>query len=127
MIKPLAKLALVRPSFSPDPALPLTDPAAAYIGSNDPSDPLLSPILHPKLSALPPVYMTTSNKDPLNDDAYMFKQKQKQEGVDVTLNEYDGYPHFFHMLPHLEASQRFMGDLATAVRGVEGRSSKPGY
>ncbi|KAK3717617.1 hypothetical protein LTR37_005684 [Vermiconidia calcicola] len=88
----------------------------AYIGSSSPSDPLISPIFHPKLSQLPYVYLTTSNKDPLNDDALMFQHKLKAEGVQHTLNEYDGYPHFFHLLPHLEMSLKFMTDLTMAIR-----------
>ena len=89
---------------------------AAYTGSHSPSNPLISPIFHSQLRQLPPVYLTTSNKDPLNDDAYMLQHKLKAEGIEIMLKEYDGYPHFFHMLPHLEMSQRFMTDLADAIR-----------
>jgi acetyl esterase/lipase len=68
------------------------------------------------MSKLPPVYSTTSNKDPLHDDAVLLKHKLQQDGVEVTLNHYDGYPHFFHLLSQLQASQKFMADLAQAIR-----------
>ena len=94
----------------------LTHDLDAFTGSSDPAHPLISPGFHPKLSALPYVYSTTSNKDPLNDDAMMLRHKLKQEGVEVELREYDGYPHFFHILSHLQGSQRFMADLVDAIR-----------
>ena len=89
---------------------------AAYTGNAEPSNELLSPVLSPKLKDLPFVYMTTSNKDPLNDDAFMFQHAFQSAGGKGILKEYNGYPHFFHMLPHLEASQKFMADLAEAIR-----------
>jgi acetyl esterase/lipase len=46
----------------------------------------------------------------------ILQHKLKQEGVEFTLKEYDGYPHFFHILSHLKASQQFMADLAQAIR-----------
>jgi acetyl esterase/lipase len=52
----------------------------------------------------------------MNDDAMMLRHKLKQEGVEVTLKEYDGYPHFFHILSQLKMSQQFMADLAQAIR-----------
>jgi acetyl esterase/lipase len=88
----------------------------AFIGNSDPAHPLLSPIFHTALSKLPYVYTATSNKDPMNDDAMMLRHKLKQEGVEVTLKEYDGYPHFFHILSQLKMSQQFMADLAQAIR-----------
>ena len=87
----------------------------AYIGDHDPADPGISPIFHDKLGGLPPVYLTTSDKDPLNCDAEMMEYKLKRLGVDVELKEYKGYPHFFHVLP-LKATQRFNDDLAAAIR-----------
>ena len=88
----------------------------AYIGSSDPAHPLLSPLFHPGLSKLPYVYSATSNKDPMHDDAMMLRHKLKQEGVEITLREYNGYPHFFHILSQLKMSQQFMADLAEAIR-----------
>jgi acetyl esterase/lipase len=51
----------------------------------------------------------------MNDDAMMLRHKLQQEGVEVTLKEYDGYPHFFHILSQLKMSQQFMADLAQAI------------
>ena len=52
----------------------------------------------------------------MHDDAVLLKHKLEQDGVEVTLNQYDGYPHFFHILSQLHASQKFMADLAEVIR-----------
>lgn len=88
----------------------------AYTGSNDPAHGLISPVFHAKLGHLPPVYMTTTNKDPLYDDAKILKHKLDELGVSCTMREYDGYPHFFHALPILKTTAQFNQDLAEAVR-----------
>lgn len=89
---------------------------AAYIGSNDPANPLISPIFHPRLKDLPFVYFTTSNKDPANDEAKMLRHRLEELKVESVMKQYDGYPHFFHMLPMLKMTQTFYEDLAGAVR-----------
>lgn len=89
---------------------------AAFSGETSPDEPYLSPLFHRRLDQLPLTYVTTSNKDPLHDDANMLHHKLEQLGVANTLKQYDGYAHFFHMLPMLEASQRFMADLAQSMR-----------
>lgn len=90
---------------------------AAYLGGNsDPSNPLISPIFHSHLSHLPPAYLTTSDKDPLHDDAEMFEHKLKEFGKDIEVKDYKGYPHFFHAVPVLTATKQFHEDLVEAVR-----------
>lgn len=94
----------------------LTCSIAAYMGSHDARNPLISPIFHPVLAGLPPVYLTTSDKDPANDEAKMFHHRLTDVGVKSVLKEYDGYPHFFHAFPTLEITERFHVDLKEAVR-----------
>lgn len=90
--------------------------AEAYIGSNEPANPLLSPLFHEDLARLPPIYITTSDKDPLNDEAEMLNHKLASLDVDVAIKRYPGYPHFFHALPMLNMTKTFNEDLAQAVR-----------
>ncbi|PPJ61395.1 hypothetical protein CBER1_11342 [Cercospora berteroae] len=89
----------------------------AYLGEeNDPSHPGISPIFDSYLSKLPPVYLTTSDKDPLHDDAEMLAHKLKELDKDIEGKEYKGYPHFFHAVPVLEAMKHFHEGLVEAVR-----------
>ncbi|KAK4624447.1 Versiconal hemiacetal acetate esterase [Fulvia fulva] len=56
---------------------------AAYIGgSNDPANPLITSIFHEQLKSLPPAYLTTSGKDPLNDEARMLQCERPPGGDD---------------------------------------------
>lgn len=89
---------------------------AAYFGASNPAHPLISPIFHPNLSQLPYVYTTAANHDPTHDDAYMLRHRLRQEGVPHTLNQYDGFPHFFHIVASLGMSRKYMADLAEAIR-----------
>jgi acetyl esterase/lipase len=52
----------------------------------------------------------------MHDDAYMLRHQLRTAGVPHTLKQYDGYPHFFHILPQLEGSKKFMRDLEEAIR-----------
>lgn len=89
----------------------------AYLGKNNYAfNPLISPIFHSYLAKLHPVYLTTSDKDPLHDDAEMLQYKLKELGKDIEVKDYKGYPHFFHAVPVLEATKRFHKDLVDAVR-----------
>jgi acetyl esterase len=65
-----------------------------YIGSADPSDPLISPI-HADLQGLPPTLVVAAGFDPLRDDARAFAARLESAGVDVHLEEYERTFHGF--------------------------------
>ncbi|MFD7281111.1 alpha/beta hydrolase [Streptomyces sp. NPDC059862] len=107
---PVAQL-LVCPIVSGDPALPsrtafaegygltsfaierfievyLTDPAQRQ-------DPRFAPALSPDLAALPPTVLVGAGFDPLRDDARLFLDRLRAEGVRVLASEEPTLPHGF--------------------------------
>jgi versiconal hemiacetal acetate esterase len=83
------------------------------------TDPYFSPLLHPKLKALPRTYITESGTDTLRDDARLMKEKLEAEGVQVRYDAYEGYPHYSWTFPsqHLAAhSKEFFGNMAEGIK-----------
>jgi acetyl esterase/lipase len=81
-----------------------------------PTEPLWSLLLNPNLSKLPRTWIVACSKDPTHDEMLMFTDKLKKEGIDVSLEVCEGYPHFFWMLPMLQKSQEFMGKWVEQIR-----------
>lgn len=81
-----------------------------------PDEPLWSILLHPSLSALPPTYLAACTKDATYDETFILHDKLKELGNDVSLAVWDGYPHFFWMLPMLQKSKEFMARWVEEVR-----------
>lgn len=82
-------------------------------------DPYISPLLHPKLKALPRTYITESGTDTLRDDARLMKEKLEAEGVQIRYDAYEGYPHYSWTFPsqHLAAhSQEFFGNMVEGIK-----------
>lgn len=82
------------------------------------TEPLWSHLLNPNLSKLPKVWLAAPTKDPTYHEMLMFFDKLKKEGVDVTMEEAKGYPHFFWMLPMMQKSQEFLNTWAGVVRDM---------
>ena len=70
--------------------------AKNYIGENDPSNPLISP-LYANLKGLPPFLIHVGTDDMLLDDSRRIAQKAKDAEVMVTLKIYDKLWHVFHL------------------------------
>jgi acetyl esterase/lipase len=70
--------------------------AKNYIGDNDPSKPLISP-LYDDLKDLPPLLIHVGTDDMLLDDSRRIAQKAQDAGVKVTLKIYDKLWHVFHL------------------------------
>jgi monoterpene epsilon-lactone hydrolase len=108
-ISPWTDLALTGPtleenkkkdSLVPLEVLPLV--AKAYLKDTNPYDPLASP-LYSNLEGLPPLYLQVSNSEVLFSDAVRFAQKAEKNGVQVTLDVWEGmthaWPFFARFLP----------------------------
>jgi monoterpene epsilon-lactone hydrolase len=70
--------------------------AAAYIGSADPRDPLVSP-LFADLHGLPPLLLQVGSEEMLRDDNARMAAKAEAAGVSVTFEEWPDMIHVWHM------------------------------
>jgi acetyl esterase/lipase len=75
-----------------------------YAGDLSPADLRLSS-LYGSLLGLPPIAVFTGTRDLLNPDARRLNEKAAQQGVSLTLYEYEGMFHIFPMAPIREARQ----------------------
>ncbi|NDW04752.1 alpha/beta hydrolase [Jiella pacifica] len=61
----------------------------------DRADPIVSPLLSPDLSGLPPTLLVTCEHDPLRDEGEAFVARLGEAGVAVTSRRFDGMIHGF--------------------------------
>jgi len=66
-------------------------------------DPLYSPLLHPGIKFLPPVYIVATTKDPTHQETVFFVEKAKSQGVKVGSGELGGLAAF--LLDHAKIEQ----------------------
>ena len=103
------------------------DPAAVtwfydlYIGSNDPSDPRLSPAAVTDLGGLPPAFVITAELDPLRDEGTEYADRLARAGVDVEHHHYPDMLHgFFQMAgvtpTAIEATEAACAHVRSALR-----------
>ncbi len=78
-----------------DPILPvqdLIDSFAAYVGTADPSDPLVSPV-YGDYSGVTPLYLLAGTRELIGSDAIRTAAQARQDGCNVTLVISDGMWH----------------------------------
>lgn len=90
-----------------------------------PTEPLASVLLHPDLKLLPPTYLAAPTKDPTHQETIFLYEEMTKQGVDADLIEWEGYPHFFWIIPMLQKSAEFMRVWNEKLRGLIERASAP--
>ncbi len=70
--------------------------ARTYLAGADPRTPLASPI-HADLRGLPPLLIQVGAAEELLDDSIVLAERAKAAGVDVTLEQWDGMNHVWHI------------------------------
>ncbi|KAI5359927.1 putative alpha/beta hydrolase-3 [Septoria linicola] len=80
----------------------------SFAGERSP-DLRFTPLLHPNLKDLPTCYLQVAGLDPLRDEALIYEQALKENGVKTRLEVYDGYGHMFWTnWPELDRSKEFV-------------------
>ena len=77
--------------------------------------PLVSPLLEPDLTALPPAHIITAEYDALRDEGEEYGRRLAAAGVPVTVKRYDGMIHEFLRHPFDDAKVA-IDDATTALR-----------
>jgi versiconal hemiacetal acetate esterase len=73
-------------------------------------------LLHPHLGKLPRTYLVACGKDPTHDELLMLRDEIAVQGANVELKVYEGYPHFFFIVPTLKASAEFLDILVRKIQ-----------
>jgi acetyl esterase len=81
----------------------------------DKLNPLVSPLLEPDLSGLPPAFIMTAEYDALRDEGEEYGERLAAAGVPVTVKRYDGMIHEFLRHPFDDAKIA-IADATTALR-----------
>jgi len=84
-----------------------------YVPNGDLKNPLAAP-LHASLEGLPPLLIQVGSRETLLDDAVRMGKKAEDDGVDVTLDVWDGQVHVFQIF----ASRLDEGELAIKQLGA---------
>ncbi len=74
----------------------LQSSAKQYYGTNDPKDPLVSPV-HANYRGLPPMLIQVGDAEILLDDATRVAKSAKAAGVEVDLEVWDEMPYVWHV------------------------------
>lgn len=91
-----------------------------YIRSEaDKLNPLVSPLLEPDLSGLPPTFIMTAEYDALRDEGEEYGERLAAAGVPVTVKRYDGMIHEFLRHPFDDAKVA-IADATAALRAFFG-------
>jgi epsilon-lactone hydrolase len=98
--------------------------AAAYIGTANPRDPLVSP-LFADLRGLPPVLFQVGSEEMLRDDNARIAANATAAGVDATFEEWPDMIHVWHMFAgRLEEARKALARIGAFVERHAPRSDK---
>jgi acetyl esterase len=92
-----------------------------YLGSADPRQWQVSPLLAPDVSGLPPALVITAEFDPLRDQGIAYAKRLADAGVQVDSRLYDGVFHgFFGMQEAIDVARDAFIDATAALRAAFG-------
>jgi monoterpene epsilon-lactone hydrolase len=133
VMSPWTDLALTGPSLQSraddDPLVTremLAVAGASYLGTQDPRNPLASP-LYGRLTGLPPIQLHVGTSEVLLDDSLRYAERARAEGVDATAHAWEGMTHVFpSSVGSLDAADRALNIMAAFLVDKLGvASSKP--
>ena len=87
----------------------------AYVGNNDPHDPLISPV-YGNFFKFPPLLIHAGENEILKDDAIQIEQKAKEEHVNVQLEVYPRMFHVWQIYPSLPQTKDSLDKIATFLK-----------
>jgi epsilon-lactone hydrolase len=88
----------------------------AYIGTGDPTQPLVSP-LYADLRGLPPLLIHVGSDEVLLDDALGLAARAQAAGIDVTVHEWPAMIHVWHwFLPMLDEAEKAVTEIGAFVQ-----------
>ncbi len=83
--------------------------------------PLVSPLLAPDLSGLPPALVITAEFDPLRDEGEAYARRLAEAGVEVEMRRFDGFIHgFFSLASIIDATHEAVDLVGSALRKAHG-------
>jgi monoterpene epsilon-lactone hydrolase len=120
VMSPWTDLALTGPSLQTraddDPLVTrqmLAVAGASYLRTQDPRDPLASP-LYGGLTGLPPIQLHVGTSEVLLDDSVRYAERAYAEGVEVTVHAWEGMTHVFpSSVGSLDAADQALNIMAT--------------
>ncbi|MEI6089376.1 MAG: alpha/beta hydrolase [bacterium] len=87
-----------------------------YVGDNDASNPLISPLFG-NLEGLPPILINSGTDDELYEDGEKFYEKAKSAGVDITFRAGENMVHCYPLLaPYFEEATEAMDEICEFVK-----------
>ncbi|PRZ43032.1 salicylate hydroxylase [Antricoccus suffuscus] len=129
-ICPFADLTLSSPSVAKfdgrDPATnrdSLTNMAAMYVQTHEPTDPLVSP-LYGDLSGLPPIFIAATDGEVLYDDARRLAEQASGVGVEVTSHFIEDSVHVFPLFAFLPETTETIDRIAQWARLLGDRAAR---
>ena len=95
--------------------------AFVQLYGGDPTDPRVSPLLAPDLSALPPTFVVTAEHDPLRDEGERYAARIQATGGRVEVRRWDGMLHGFPgMTAELPEAAEALSWVAERLRDLPG-------
>jgi len=123
LIYPILSLMMLTKSWvvSQDPVLTadgMVSMSSQYVPVNtDLEEAYLSPTYAKNFEGLPPAFVATGVDDPVRDDTQTYATYLQLDGIQVVLSQYPNLMHnFFLMAGRLDAAQRSIDEIGTALR-----------
>jgi len=91
---------------------------ATYFNSADLTDPLASPVKHPRLAELPPTLILTAECDTMRHEMNALAEDLQAKGVRVIHRQFPGVDHYFTHTKPVEVARTAIGMIGDLLRQV---------